>query len=159
MTLGEESWLTCAFNDVKFLFENLLRSGAMIVGVGTDIVNIQRIESLYSKYQRRLVERILRPEERAFVAENHYDNPEIALYIAKRFAAKEAISKALGVGIGKSLSFQDIAVLNKATGAPEVYFFRDVVDTSKIFVHISISDDYPIAVAFCVISVYCCKQN
>jgi holo-[acyl-carrier protein] synthase len=119
----------------------------MIIGVGTDILKIDRIEKLLDKYDTILVERILHPEEKlklASVAENKKTS-----YIAKRFAAKEAVSKALGEGIGR-IAFKDILISNLPSGKPlvEIDFLKFNIPNYKI--EISIADDYPMVVAFAV---------
>lgn len=91
-----------------------------IVGLGTDIVEIARIEQSLTR-SPALVKRVLTPAERAIyatLAENHPANA--ARYLAKRFAAKEAAAKALGTGIGRGVSFQHLSVSNNADGAPQL---------------------------------------
>jgi holo-[acyl-carrier protein] synthase len=119
-----------------------------ILGIGTDIVNITRIESIYNKYGTRFLDKILHPEE--ILQFNMLAEHKKNSYLAKRFAAKEAVAKALGFGIGE-ISFRDIAVLNNTLGAP-VATFKGDKQSSKYNVHLSLSDDHPFAVAFVVIS-------
>lgn len=123
----------------------------MIIGVGTDIVQIDRIERLVDKYQDSFLEKNFHPKEREYF--QTIESSKAIAYLAKRFAGKEAIAKAFGTGIGRGLAFKDIAILNDSFGAPYVEIFasssKDLVDKK---IHISLSDDYPIAVAFVVIS-------
>ena len=123
----------------------------MIVGIGTDIVQINRIEKLYNEYGKIFLLKNFHPDEiKIFnnLNENHKIN-----YLAKRFAGKESISKALGEGIGKNLSFKNIAILNRDNGAPYVNIDLNSEELCKNYkIDISLSDDYPIAIAFVVIS-------
>ena len=123
----------------------------MIVGIGTDVVQIDRIEGIYNKYKDAFLEKNFHPQE----CEYFYalEGSKAILYLAKRFAGKEAIAKAFGLGIGNNLAFKDIAILNDELGAPYAEIFIDNVESfidKKI--HISLSDDYPIAIAFAIIS-------
>ena len=124
----------------------------MIFGVGTDIVQIPRIEKLISKYGNSFKSRILHNEELTLLDE--LAQAKHANFLAKRFAAKEAVSKALGHGIGISLTFQEIVILNNNLGQPYVVIkSRHIKNLEKMHISISLSDDYPIALAFVVISV------
>ncbi|MCC8376797.1 MAG: holo-ACP synthase [Rickettsia endosymbiont of Graphium doson] len=122
----------------------------MIIGVGTDIVQIPRIEKLIKLYPEIFSKRILNTEElKKFTLLN---KESYAAFLAKRFAAKEAISKAFGVGIGRGINFKDITLLNDELGKPIVKI--DSVYTQKLppfNIHLSLSDDYPICVAFVVV--------
>lgn len=88
----------------------------MIVGVGTDLVQIERIHRVLERQPQRFIERVLTPHEREVCASKSNQ----AAYLAKRFAAKEAASKALGTGIGR-VSWQDFEVRNNSAGAPELH--------------------------------------
>ena len=84
----------------------------MIYGIGTDLVNIDRVKKILSKNRDGFVKRVLSEHEQALFA----NKAESAAYCAKRFAAKEAFAKALGTGIGRVVSFQDLAVLIISNG-------------------------------------------
>ena len=86
----------------------------MILGIGTDIVEVERIRGVHEKFGERFLARILRPAELAYCAT--YQHP--APHWAARFAAKEAISKAFGTGIGTELGWLDMEVLRHASGQP-----------------------------------------
>jgi holo-[acyl-carrier protein] synthase len=86
----------------------------MVLGVGLDIVEVSRIRASQAKYGDRLLNRILRADETAYCL-SHKDP---APFIAARFAAKEAISKAFGTGIGRRLGWQDIEVKRRESGQP-----------------------------------------
>jgi len=88
----------------------------MIVGLGIDLVEVARIEAVWKKFGARFLDRILVPDETAYCVA--HKNP--AVFIAARFAAKEAISKAFGTGIGPSLGWHDIEIRHKETGQPYV---------------------------------------
>ncbi len=124
-----------------------------IVGIGTDIVNIKRIEAIFKKYGNKFLSKNFHELEIL-----HFKNlPEHKKpgYLAKRFAAKEAIAKALGFGIGEHLAFADIAVTKNELGAPMVEInLTKNPEMSKYNIHISLSDDQPFAVAFAVIIAY-----
>jgi holo-[acyl-carrier protein] synthase len=124
----------------------------MIIGVGTDIVQIGRIEAILKKYGDFFKKRILTDSElkqlQKLPIKKH------ACFVAKRFAAKESISKALGIGIGAGLRFKDITILNNDIGQPYVHITSEGWSNFKQYkINLSLSDDYPIAIAFTVISM------
>lgn len=84
-----------------------------IVGIGTDIVEIARVEKAFAR-QSRFADRILTDSERDHMATHHAP----ARYLAKRFAAKEAAAKALGTGIADSVTFHDFTITNQTSGQP-----------------------------------------
>ena|SRR5258706_9649988 len=88
----------------------------MILGVGIDIIEVTRIASSYERFGERFLNRILLPNEIAYCLK--YKAP--APFLAARFAAKEAISKAFGTGIGAQLGWQDMEVARKESGEPYV---------------------------------------
>lgn len=123
----------------------------MICGVGTDMVKISRIERVLADRGERFARRILSPAEFAVYRETF--NP--ACYLAKRFAAKEAASKALGTGIGM-VSWHDIEVYNDERGAPGLKFSGNaagrMVQLGAGHGWLSLSDEGDYALAFVVIS-------
>ena len=88
----------------------------MILGTGIDMVEVSRIHASYEEFGERLLKRILHPAEIAYCASQA--NP--APFLAARLAAKEAISKAFGTGIGAELGWQDIEICRKESGEPYV---------------------------------------
>ena len=88
----------------------------MILGTGIDIIEVARIASSFEKFGERFVNRILLPDEIAYCLS--HKNP--APFLAVRFAAKEAISKAFGTGIGASLGWHDLEIRRKESGEPFV---------------------------------------
>ena len=88
----------------------------MILGIGIDLVEVARIQSSYTQFGARFLERILLPTEIAYCLS--YKHP--APYLAARFAAKEAVSKAFGTGIGAQLGWHDMEVLRQESGEPRL---------------------------------------
>ncbi|CAK6518778.1 holo-ACP synthase [Rickettsia helvetica] len=122
----------------------------MIIGVGTDIVQIPRIEKILHLYLELFAKKILTSKELAQLS--LLDKTGYAVFLAKRFAAKEAISKAFGVGIGQGINFKDIIILNNDLGKPIVEVSSNYTNKLPPFnIHLSLSDDYPVCVAFAVI--------
>ena len=123
----------------------------MIAGIGTDIVRIERIQKILEKRTgEAFARRILTDAEMAIFS--GHANP--AAYLAKRFAAKEAASKALGTGIGK-VSFQHLEVSNDEKGAPKLVFSGYALELQQQrnihSIHLSLSDEVDAAVAFVVL--------
>ncbi|HZF01333.1 MAG TPA: holo-ACP synthase [Methylomirabilota bacterium] len=88
----------------------------MILGIGIDIIEVARITASLEKFGERFGNRILLPDETAYCLS--HKNP--APFVAARFAAKEAISKAFGTGIGAQLGWQDMEIAHKKSGEPFV---------------------------------------
>lgn len=88
----------------------------MILGIGIDIIEVARVQASHERFGKRFVQRILHPAEIAYCLSNK--NP--APFIAARFAAKEAISKAFGTGIGAALGWHDMEICRKESGEPYV---------------------------------------
>jgi holo-[acyl-carrier protein] synthase len=88
----------------------------MILGVGIDIIEVGRIQASYEKFGDRFLKRILHDNEIAYCLSHKQPGP----FLAARFAAKEAISKAFGTGIGAQLSWQDMEVAKRPSGEPYV---------------------------------------
>jgi holo-[acyl-carrier protein] synthase len=88
----------------------------MILGVGIDLIEVARIAASLEKFSHRFGERILLPDEIAYCLA--HQSP--AVFVAARFAAKEAISKAFGTGIGAQLGWQDMEIARKQSGEPFV---------------------------------------
>ncbi len=122
----------------------------MIVGIGTDIVSIPRIEAAWQRSGERFARRVLTAKEHAVFQHRKFS----IAYLATRFAAKEAASKALGTGIGK-VSFQDIEVSNLVSGAPELTFYGAALalqhEKGITRLHISLSDEKEYAQAFVIL--------
>lgn len=123
-----------------------------VIGIGTDLVNIKRIEKILNKNSKSFLKRILHKKEKL-------PGKISAEYVSKKFAAKEAFSKAIGTGIGTLINFSDINIDHDKFGKPVIKI--DTKIKAKIFkklkvkkanFFISLSDDYPFALATVVIS-------
>ncbi len=123
-----------------------------IIGIGTDIVSHARINHLLENFGERFVNRILSEQEQ--LAYQKTVSPDT--YMAKRFAAKEAVAKALGTGIGAHVAFNEISVTNLNTGQPVVTFLgkaKDYIDSlGNITVWISLSDEKDYSLAFAIVT-------
>ncbi|NVK54557.1 MAG: holo-ACP synthase [Alteromonadaceae bacterium] len=117
-----------------------------IAGLGTDIVEIARFD-MAEAARERLARRILTAEELAVYAAHK----QPVRYLAKRFAAKEAAVKALGTGIGRGISWQQLCVVNNDNGAPILTFNGEFSEKCKsrgiVSAHLSLSDEQHYAVA------------
>ncbi|MFC6632146.1 holo-ACP synthase [Microbulbifer taiwanensis] len=124
----------------------------MIVSIGTDICSYTRIEAAWRRFGDRFVERVLSQNERHALSQLAV--PNRAAYLCKRFAAKEALGKALGTGIGEGISWQHIEVRRRRGEAPEVILSgeararADAMGVSRI--HLSLSDEKDFALAFVI---------
>ena len=119
----------------------------MIYGVGTDVVEIGRIQSALERFGERFARRILcEPELRRF---SRHAKP--AAYLAKRFAAKEAFTKALGTGIRAPANWHGVWVANLPSGKPELHFtnaLKELLQKKNVSnAHVSLSDERGIAFA------------
>lgn len=126
----------------------------MIYGVGHDVVEISRMDRfLNSRYGERFLKRILTQAELELPGKS----ARIAEYASGRFAAKEAVSKALGFGIGAKLGFSDIEILPDSCGKPHVTISQAAWDRlglpegSNYHIHLSITHERSLASAFCVV--------
>ncbi|MDX2464498.1 MAG: holo-ACP synthase [Porticoccus sp.] len=123
----------------------------MIIGIGTDIVQIDRIKCVFERQGHRFVERILCPSEVSIFEKKK----QSIAYLAKRFAAKEAASKALGTGVGP-ISWQDMEISNNSNGAPILLLTGAAKERMELIgahqISISLSDELDYAVAFVVLS-------
>ena len=123
----------------------------MIVGIGTDIVEVARIAELCEKNGDRLARRILTDAE----LDVHARSSQPVAWLAKRFAAKEAASKALGTGIGQGVSWKHIEVLNDASGAPHLTLYEAALARASVLNatcwHVSLSDERGCALAFVIL--------
>jgi holo-[acyl-carrier protein] synthase len=123
-----------------------------VVGVGTDIVQIKRLEQMNENGLERLAQRILTPIEYSRYSHLNFKVP----FLAKRWAGKEAAAKALGTGIADGVSFQHIEIKSLASGQPvlelsEVALVKAQKLQAKTW-HISLSDEKEYATAFVVLS-------
>lgn len=122
----------------------------MIYGIGTDIVAMARMVEFHGKFGERAMEKILAPEERASCRAAL----EPARFLAKRFAAKEALAKALGTGVRAPVLLTAIAVMHDALGKPSFEFFGALAEYMKqhgLTAHLSLSDEKDNVIAFVVV--------
>ena len=125
-----------------------------IFGIGTDIVNIKRIQKTL-KVSNNFKRRIFSKNEIIYCEKKK--NP--SSFYAKRFAAKEALSKALGTGIRKGVNFKDIEILNDNLGKPSIQlkgstanFIKKKIKNKKYSIYLSLSDDIPWAQATVIVT-------
>ena len=127
----------------------------MIIGIGTDICDISRIESLISKFGQKFIDKTFTVHEQEYCS----SKSDCAPFYAKRFAAKEAVAKALATSSSGALSWLDVEVTNDPSGRPQAILYRGALERlnaktpvdSKSFVHLTLSDDYPYAIAYAMI--------
>jgi holo-[acyl-carrier protein] synthase len=128
----------------------------MIIGIGSDMVDIRRIEQTIERYGDRFLDRIFTETERL---KSDRRAARAASY-AKRFAAKEACAKALGTGLRAGVFWRDMGVVNlpsgqptiKLTGGAALRLQRMTPEGHEAKIHITITDDFPLAHAFVMIS-------
>ena len=126
-----------------------------IFGIGTDIVNIKRMEKFFNKNNNTFKKKIFSKSEILYCDKKSKPTS----FYAKRFAAKEALSKALGTGIRKGINFKDIVILNNNMGKPFIRlkgstadFLKKKIKSKNYRIHLSLSDDSPWAQATVIIS-------
>ena len=128
----------------------------MIVAIGSDLCNIERISASLERFGERFENRVFTATERARAARRPYTR---AGTYAKRFAAKEAFSKAVGTGFKRGVFMKDIGVVNAASGAPTLALTGGAAarlaaltpEGHEAVVHLTLTDDHPWAQAFVVI--------
>ena len=126
-----------------------------IFGIGTDIVNIKRMDVSLKRNGDKFKNNIFSKNEISYCEKKKNS----AAYYAKRFAAKEALSKALGTGIRKGINFKNIEITNDNFGKPSIElkgttaaFLKKKIKAKKYSIHLSLSDDIPWAQATVIIS-------
>ena len=128
----------------------------MIIGLGSDLCSIERIEAALSRHGNRFEQRCFTEVERAKAARRPYAR---AGTYAKRFAAKEAFSKAVGTGFFQGVYMKDIGVVNAPSGAPTLALTNGAAarlaqmtpSGHEAHIHLTLTDDHPWAQAFVVI--------
>ncbi len=129
----------------------------MIIGIGNDICDIRRIEKTMAQHGARFLERVFTATERA-KAERRTEKIRAGTY-AKRFAAKEAASKALGTGFRAGVFFRDLGVVNLKSGQPTMQMTGGAAERlakitppgHRAVVHLTMTDEYPYAQAIVII--------
>ncbi|MXO66919.1 holo-ACP synthase [Altericroceibacterium endophyticum] len=128
----------------------------MIIGLGSDLCNIERIQAALDRHGQRFENRCFTETERAKAARRPYSR---AGTYAKRFAAKEAFSKAVGTGFRRGVFMKDIGVVNAPSGAPTLALSggakealdRMVPEGHEAVIHVTLTDDHPWAQAFIIL--------
>ncbi len=128
----------------------------MIIAIGSDLCNIERIQNSLDRFGERFEQRVFTDTERAKAASRPFTK---AGTLAKRFAAKEAFSKAVGTGFKRGVFMKDIGVVNARSGAPTLALSGGAAERlaaitpagHEAVVHLTLTDDHPWAQAFIVI--------
>jgi holo-[acyl-carrier protein] synthase len=132
----------------------------MIIGIGSDLIDIRRVEKVIERHGERFLSRIFTDAERARAERRAKSHKNVVATYAKRFAAKEACSKALGTGIRQGVWWRDMGVVNlpggrpsmKLTGGALARLNRLTPPGHVAQIDLSITDDWPLAQAFVIIS-------
>lgn len=123
----------------------------MILGTGIDIIEVNRIQTSHEKFGERFLNKILHPNEIAYCLSHRSPGP----FLAARFAAKEAVSKAFGTGIGAELGWRDIEVCRKESGEPFVVLHGKGLELLHArggrVVHLTLSHTQAYAVAMAIL--------
>jgi len=126
-----------------------------IFGIGTDIINIARMEKILKKNSIRFKNKVFSKKEIVYCENKKNPYP----FYAKRFAAKEAFSKAMGTGIRKGILLSDIEISNDNYGKPSIFLkgrvakeLKSKINNKKYYIYLSLSDDKPWAQATVIIS-------
>jgi holo-[acyl-carrier protein] synthase len=122
----------------------------VIRGIGTDLVSVKRIEDALFRHGDRFLHRILNEAE----VTEYAQTPQPARFLAKRFAIKEAFSKAWGTGIGEAVGWHDVALTHDARGKPLIATSGPLArqfQTEQLIAHVSLSDEGDHAVAFVIL--------
>lgn len=127
----------------------------MIIGIGSDLCDVRRIEKTLSRFGQRFVDRVFTDVEQR----KSDRRAERAASYAKRFAAKEACAKALGTGFSRGVFMKDLGVVNLPSGAPTIALtngalkrLQELTPTGhEAVVHVTLTDEYPTAMAFVMI--------
>ena len=132
----------------------------MIIGIGSDLIDITRVGKVIERHGERFLDRIFTAAERAKAERRAKNEKMVVATYAKRFAAKEACSKALGTGIRQGVWWRDMGVVNLPSGRPTMKLTGGAAQRlAKLIppghearIDVSITDEYPLAQAFVVIS-------
>lgn len=132
----------------------------MIIGIGCDVVRVSRMSKIVPVFKAGMQQHILSVPEQQELKEKDFNDDQISRFLAKRFAAKEALSKALGTGFRDGMYLRDITIKHTALGQP---FFEiegetllallEKADNQDFKIHLSLSDDADLAQAFVIIEL------
>lgn len=130
----------------------------MILGIGVDLLNINRIQNIYDKFGNKFINRILAKDE----IELYNKSKNKINFLSKRFCAKEAFSKAIGIGIGRGIDMRDIIIKKDSLGKPSILltdkgytFIEKYYEKERTLIqfNISITDEPPYVNSFVIISL------
>jgi holo-[acyl-carrier protein] synthase len=132
----------------------------MILGIGSDLIDIRRVAKVIERHGDRFLNRIFTDAERAKAERRAKNENMVVATYAKRFAAKEACSKALGTGIRHGVWWRDMGIVNLPGGRPTMQLTGGALARLKVLtpegcearIDLSITDDWPLAQAFVIIS-------
>ncbi|MGY4479608.1 holo-ACP synthase [Bradyrhizobium sp. USDA 3364] len=132
----------------------------MIIGIGSDLIDITRVAKVIERHGERFLDRIFTDAERAKAMRRANNERMVVATYAKRFAAKEACSKALGTGIRRGVWWKDMGVVNLPGGRPSMRLTGGALarlqeltpEGMQAQIDLSITDDWPLAQAFVIIS-------
>jgi holo-[acyl-carrier-protein] synthase len=127
----------------------------MIYGIGTDICDIRRIRASLDRYGERLARRVLSAGEFAVWQARGARSPQRGVsFLASRFSAKEAFSKAIGLGMRMPMTWRDCEITNADSGKPVIVLhgaLREWFKAKDLTAHISVTDETDYAASFCVV--------
>ena len=127
----------------------------MIYGIGTDICDIRRIRASFERHGERFAEKILTANELATWRTRSQRWPERGLrYLATRFSAKEAFSKAVGLGMVMPMTWRHCEIINLASGKPAISLHGELATwfaAQGLTAHITVTDEVDYAASFCVV--------
>ena len=132
----------------------------MIIGIGSDLIDITRVAKVMERHGERFLDRIFTAAERAKAERRAKNEKMVVATYAKRFAAKEACSKALGTGIRRGVWWRDMGVINLPGGRPSMLLTGGALARLQALtpeglearIDLTITDDWPLAQAFVIIS-------
>lgn len=131
----------------------------MIYGIGTDICDIRRIRASLTRYGQRFARKILSDGELHTWQLRHAHWPDHgASYLATRFSAKEAFSKAIGTGIRLPMTWHHCEIVKTASGKPEIVLHAALkawFESQQLSTHVSVTDETNYAVSFCIVEKHC----
>lgn len=129
----------------------------MIYGIGTDLCDIRRVQATLERRGERFAQKVLGPHEMAVFRERWTRTPQRGVrYLATRFAAKEAFSKAIGLGMRMPMTWRACEVVKARSGKPEIELHGALADwcsARQLRAHVSVSDEMDYASAFVVVEV------
>ena len=126
-----------------------------IAGIGTDIIYVSRIQAAHQRFGQRFVQRILGAEEQLIFARRYARDPQRGLrFLATRFAAKEAFSKAIGLGMRMPMAWSRMQTLNAPSGKPQVQLNADLASWYQQrfgTAHVTLTDEADLVMAFVIV--------